>query len=120
MNLALLAVAAIALGQAIQARDGLYDRLGLAALAVATVACASAFVPRFRDRLRGSVHGVLAGGLLLQFMQLFLQRPGSENAFGRGVGPSLFLHACLGAAMIATALIAFEARRWRAAFGIAV
>jgi hypothetical protein len=115
----LLAFAAIALGQALQAHDGLYDAAGIALLTLAVIACAAAFVPRAHKKLRLSLHGVLAAGLLLQLFELFVHRPGSETALSRGLKASIFLHAALGVAAIAAAMIALGARRWRAAFWVA-
>jgi hypothetical protein len=119
VNPSLLAIAAIALGQAIQVRDGLYDAGGMAFLTAAVIACAAAFVPPFRDRAI-SLNAVLAGGLLLQLMELFLHRPGSETALLRGVKASMFPHACLGAGALAAAVVAAGGARWRLAFWAAL
>jgi hypothetical protein len=114
--MALLAIAAIALGQALQTADGLYGAPGLVLLTLALASAAAAFVPRISERWSVSVQGVLTGGLLLQFLELFIHRPGSAAAYESGLRASMMLHGSLGAAMVCAAMIALGARRWRAAF----
>ena len=101
MNPALLALAAVALGQALQVRDGLYDPLAVGLLAVAIAAAVTAFIQPIAARFPASVHGVLGAGLLLQFFELFVHRPGSIVAYERGLRASMLLHSSLGAAMVA-------------------
>ena len=76
---AALAIAAIALGRAIQINVGTYAPEGMVWLTVGLAACVLGIAaPRIRfleGRLEKALTIILASGILLQFAQLFFKEP---------------------------------------------
>jgi hypothetical protein len=104
---ALLAIAAaVALGAAIQVRDGLYEPRGFAALTIALAATATAFfIPSRSPSIHRWTQGLLAIALAFNFIQLFTyNHPGSWHAYDDGqLRATRFYHALLTAAAVLAA-----------------
>ncbi len=109
----LLAVAATALGSAVQLRDGLYTPRGFIGLSIAVVASFLVYllphlpsIERFRERPAAWIFGT---GIALNFLQLFAyDHPGSWHAYDDGLlRATPFYYAVLAAAAVIAAGIIF-------------
>ena len=112
IRIALLVIAASALGTAIQVRDGLYEPRGFAALTVTLIATTAALLLPARASAMTSAHRwtqwLFAAALALNLIQLFTyDHPGSWHAYDDGsLRAGRFYYAAMtAAAVIVVAMI---------------